>query len=120
FPSYDGNGMYLSMGNISINPEIGMLFVNFERPFRMRVQGRAELVKEGPLLDLFHEADLVVRVAVSETWINCPRYVHRYQKLKPSRYVPRQEAETPLCEWKRIDGMQDVLRPNEVAAVARQ
>jgi predicted pyridoxine 5'-phosphate oxidase superfamily flavin-nucleotide-binding protein len=120
FPSYDGNGMYLSMGNISINPEIGMLFVNFERPFRMRVQGRAELVKEGPLLDLFHEADLVVRVAVSETWINCPRYVHRYQKLKPSRYVPRQETETPLCEWKRIDGMQDVLRPNEVAAVARQ
>jgi predicted pyridoxine 5'-phosphate oxidase superfamily flavin-nucleotide-binding protein len=120
FPSYDGNGMYLSMGNISINPEIGMLFVNFERPFRMRVQGRAELVKEGPLLNLFHEADLVVRVAVSETWINCPRYVHRYQKLKPSRYVPRQEAETPLCEWKRIDGMQDVLRPNEVAAVARQ
>lgn len=119
FPSYDGNGMYLSMGNISAYPQIGMLFMSFESPYRLRVQGRAELVKEGPLLDLYHEADLVVRVAVSDTWINCPRYVHRYQKVKSSRYVPRVGAETPLCQWKRIDGMQDVLRPREVAAVEK-
>lgn len=117
FPSYDGNGMYLSMGNINTHPEIGILFMSFERPFRLRMQGRAELVKDGPLFGLYHEADLVVRVAVSEIWINCPRYIHRYDKVKSSRYVPRQQTETPLCEWKRIDGMQDVLRPNEIAAV---
>ena len=119
FPSYDGNGMYLSMGNISANPEIGCLFIDFERPFRLRLQGKAEIVKSGPMMDLFKEAELVVRVAVSDVWMNCPRYVHRYQKVSRSRYVPNDEAETPLCEWKRIDMLQDVLRPNETAAVAK-
>jgi predicted pyridoxine 5'-phosphate oxidase superfamily flavin-nucleotide-binding protein len=119
FPSYDGNGMYFSMGNIAANPEIGCLFIDFERPFRMRLQGRAELVKDGPLFDLYKEADLVVKVAVSDVWMNCPRYVHRYEKKVSSRYVPRVEAETPLCEWKRIDAVQDTLRPDEIAAVQK-
>jgi predicted pyridoxine 5'-phosphate oxidase superfamily flavin-nucleotide-binding protein len=119
FPSYDGNGMYYSMGNISANPEIGCLFIDFEKPFRLRLQGRAELVQDGPLLDLFEEAELVVKVAVSDVWMNCPRYVHRYKKQAASRYVPRAGTETPLCEWKRIDGLQDTLRPRELAAVEK-
>ncbi len=48
FPSYDGNGMYYSMGNISAHPEIGCLFIDFERPFRLRLQGRAEVAKTRP------------------------------------------------------------------------
>jgi hypothetical protein len=111
--------MYFSMGNIAANPEIGCLFIDFERPFRMRLQGRAEVIKDGPLFDLYKEADLVVKVAVTDVWMNCPRYVHRYEKKVSSRYVPRVEAETPLCEWKRIDAVQDTLRPDEVAAVQR-
>ena len=63
------------------------------------------------------EAELVVRVELSQLWQNCPRYIHRYEKVKPSRYVPRDEVDTPLCEWKRIDGMQDVLRPHELEKV---
>lgn len=117
FPSYDGNGMYLSMGNIAEHPEIGCLFIDFERPYRTRLQGRAELVRSGPLLSLFKEAELVVKVAVSQTWMNCPRYIHRYRKIESSRYAPGIESETPFCEWKRIDSMQDVIRPEEVEKV---
>jgi len=113
FPSYDGNGMYLSVGNIAGNPEVGCLFIDFEKPFRKRLQGRGELVRSGPLLELFKEAELVVKVTVSETWMNCPRYVHRYQKIEPSKYAPGVEAETPFCAWKRIDIVQDVVRPEE-------
>jgi hypothetical protein len=119
FPSYDGNGMYLSMGNIAGNPEIGCLFIDFERPFRLRLQGRAELVRSGPMMSMFKEADLVVSVAVTGTWMNCPRYVHRYQKVKASRYAPKDGVDTPLCEWKRIDMIQDTLRPKELAAVEK-
>ena len=86
---------------------------------RLRLQGRAELVKEGPLLGLFKEAELAVKVQVSDVWMNCPRYVHRYEKKQSSRYVPRVEAETPLCEWKRIDGLQDTLRPHELATLEK-
>lgn len=119
FPSYDGNGMHFSMGNIAGNPEIGCLFIDFERPFRLRLQGRAELVREGSLLESFKEAEMVVKVAVTDVWMNCPRYVHRYEKKATSRYAPRAEVETPLCEWKRIDGLQDVLRPHELTAVQK-
>ena len=117
FPSYDGNGMFYSMGNIAANPEIGCLFIDFEKPFRLRLQGRAELVASGPLMGLFNEAELVVKVAVTDVWMNCPRYVHRYKKEQASRYVPRVDVETPLCEWKRIQGLEDILRPHERAAV---
>jgi uncharacterized protein len=119
FPSYDGNGMYYSMGNISAHPEIGCLFIDFERPFRLRLQGRAEVTTTGPLMDLFKEAELVVKVTVSDVWMNCPRYIHRYKKESASRYVPRAEKETPLCEWKRIEGLEDILRPNELEAVQK-
>ncbi|MEQ1577716.1 MAG: pyridoxamine 5'-phosphate oxidase family protein [Hyphomicrobium sp.] len=119
FPSYDGNGMYLSMGNISANPEIGILFIDFEKPFRLRLQGRASITKDPSALTMFKEAEMVVAVKLSELWMNCPRYVHRMQKITPSRYVPRTDVETPLCEWKRIDGLQDVLRPTETAAVEK-
>lgn len=113
FPSYDGNGMYLSMGNISGNAEIGMLFIDFERPFRLRAQGRAELIVDGDEVKAFKEAEMVVKVSIHEVWINCTRYVHRYKKIESSRYAPGVEDETPFCEWKRIDAIQDVVRPAE-------
>ena len=65
----------------------------------------------------YKEADLIVRVQLSELWQNCPRYVHRYQKENPSRYVPREACETPLAEWKRMDLIQDVLPARDAAKV---
>lgn len=119
FPSYDGNGMYLSMGNIAGNPDVGLLFIDFEKPFRLRLQGRARLSRDPQVLANFKEAELAVIVTVSEVFMNCPRYVHRYQKVQASRYAPLESAETPFCEWKRIDGVQDVLRPHETAVVEK-
>ncbi len=115
FPSYDGNGMFLSMGNIARNTQVGMLFISFERPHRLRVQGTASISREDPMMAHYREADFVVRVQLSEFWQNCPRYVHRYQKVQSSRYVPRAECETPLAEWKRIDLVQDVLTARDAA-----
>lgn len=115
FPSYDGNGMFLSMGNIARSRQIGMLFMSFERPHRLRVQGTASVSRDDPMMSRYREADLLVRVQLSELWQNCPRYIHRYQKVQPSRYVPRAECETPIAGWKRIDMMQDVLSARDVA-----
>ncbi|HVZ04796.1 pyridoxamine 5'-phosphate oxidase family protein [Hyphomicrobium sp.] len=113
FPSYDGNGMYLSMGNISGNAEIGMLFIDFEKPFRLRAQGRAEVIVGGEEVAGFKDAEMAVKVSIHEVWMNCPRYIHRYKKVETSRYAPGVEENTPFCEWKRIDAMQDVVRPAE-------
>lgn len=115
FPSYDGNGMFLSMGNIANSPEIGMLFVDFEKPDRRRIQGRATLEREHPLKAAYPEADLLVQVTLGEVWVNCPRYIHRYEKVESSVYVPREGVDTPMAPWKRIDALQPLLSASDQA-----
>jgi uncharacterized protein len=109
FPIYNGNGMFYSAGNISASGKVGLLFMDFEKPIRLRVQGEATVSDSDPLLKEFNEAQLVVRVSVTHVFPNCPRYVHRMEKVSASRYVPRANVDTPLAGWKRIDILQDAL-----------
>ena len=118
FPSYDGNGMFLSLGNIAGNAQVGLLLIDFENPLRMRIQGTASVHADDPLRAEYREAELIVRVAVTRTWINCPRYIHRYRKEAPARHVPRAHRETPPADWKRIDFLQDVLAPQDAGRTA--
>ncbi len=118
FPSYDGNGMYYSMGNIANNGRLGLLFIDFETPHRLRLEGTASLSDDDALLASYPEAELLVRIAVDRVFVNCPRYVHRYKRVEASPYVPREGQATPLAPWKRIDGMQDVLPAGNQAKVA--
>lgn len=109
FPSYDGNGMFLSIGNITGNNKIGMLFIDFETPHRIRVHGTASIDQHDPLLAEFHGTQSVVRIAVTEIFVNCPRYIHKYQRVDTSKYVPQEDCLTPSAQWKRINAVQDVL-----------
>ena len=109
FPFYVGNGMFYSWGNIAGNAKVGMLFIDFSTPNRLRVQGTAKVDMNDPLMMDYVEAQGIVRVSVEGVWPNCPRYVHRYEKVKTSRYVPRAACDTPLAGWKRMDIVQDAL-----------
>lgn len=114
FPSYNGNGMFLSMGNIARSHKVGMLFIDFETPHRVRVHGDATVSREDPLLSEFVGAELLVRVAVTETFINCPRYIHRYQRIATSKYAPQANCPPPpKPQWMRIDAIQDALPERE-------
>ncbi len=109
FPNYDGNGMYLSMGNISHTGRIGMLFVDFHRQRRMRVEGAAELAPNHALLERYAEAQFIVLVRADAIYPNCPRYVHRYELVERSRFVPQLGVRTPVPDWKRSEWARDVL-----------
>lgn len=109
FPSYDGNGMFLSMGNIVANARIGLLFIDFEIPHRVRVQATASLSTEGELLDAFPGAQMVVEARVDSIFLNCGRYIHRHQKGSQSKFVPDEHGKQPFPAWKRVDLIQDVL-----------
>jgi uncharacterized protein len=110
FPNYDGNGMYYSMGNVASTAQIGMLFMSFDRPARLRVQGRAELTDDPTLVGRFPGAQFAVRVAISALITNCPRYIPRMTRTEGSRYIPNPlTGEQHIPGWKRIDLIQGVL-----------
>jgi uncharacterized protein len=115
FPNYDGNGMYLSMGNVAMNPAVGLLFIDFERQRRMRVDGSASIRPGDELLALYPEAQFVVRVEAREIYPNCPRYIHHYQLVERSKFVPHAQQPTPIPGWKQADWASDVLPANDPA-----
>jgi uncharacterized protein len=115
FPSYNGNGMYLSTGNLLDNPSVGILFMDFEGRDRLRVNGDASIDFDDELISWWPEAQFVVRVRAREIFPNCPRYVHRYEKVAQSVFVPREDCETPAPSWKRLDWAVDVLPEGDPA-----
>jgi len=118
FPNYDGNGMYMSMGNIQALNKVGLLFVDFETPQRIRVRGSARCLREGPMLDSYPGANLVVEVTIEHLWVNCPRYVHKLKPVEASPYLPTASGSTALALWKRVDLLQDVLNDADRAEAA--
>jgi predicted pyridoxine 5'-phosphate oxidase superfamily flavin-nucleotide-binding protein len=115
FPSYDGNGMYLSMGNALVNPHVGLLFIDFEGRKRLRLNGVASVELDDPLRAEWPEAQFVVRVRATEVFPNCPRYIHQYELVQRSRFVPKAECETPVPAWKRSEWAHDALPANDPA-----
>ena len=113
FPSYDGNGMFRSLGNVLANPAVALLFIDFERPRRLRVNGRASFSADDALLRDFAGAQLVVRVRAERIFPNCPRYIHRMSVAEHSTYVPRAGYTPPVPKWKSFDMFRDVLPGND-------
>jgi uncharacterized protein len=115
FPSYDGNGMYMSAGNILVNHDVGLLFIDFEQGRRLRFEGTASIDDADPLLSDYPEAQFVVRVRARAVYPNCPRYIHRYTRVASSPFVPQADTPTPVPDWKRSDWAAEVLPENDPA-----
>jgi len=120
FPSYDGNGMFLSVGNLSANHQVGLLFIDFENPHRIRAYGEASIDPQDPLLAQYTEAQLIVRITITELWLNCPRYIHKHRQVQTSEFVPQAGIQTPLPGWKKLDIIQDTLPADTQGKVQQQ
>ena len=112
-PDYDGNGMYRTWGNALVNTRVGLLFLDFEQPKRLRVNGSAEVRADDPMLGEFPGAVFIVRVTASHIFPNCPRYLHRMQLVEHSVYAPRPEYTPPVPAWKTFDAFRDALPPRD-------
>jgi predicted pyridoxine 5'-phosphate oxidase superfamily flavin-nucleotide-binding protein len=109
FPSYDGNGMFKSLGNIRANPAVGLLFLSFEEPKRLRVNGTATVSADDAAMALFPGAQLLVRVTPRHVFPNCPRYIPKMQIVEQSPYVPRAGCDAPVPNWKKRPQFNEVL-----------
>jgi predicted pyridoxine 5'-phosphate oxidase superfamily flavin-nucleotide-binding protein len=115
FPNYDGNGMYLSMGNVAETGNVGLLFIDFEHPRRLRLSGIARVSDDDGLIAHYPEAQFIVRVELTQVFPNCPRYVHRMARAERSPSVPKAGCETPVPDWKRNTWAADVLPEGDPA-----
>ena len=113
FPDYDGNGMFKSLGNIEVNPNVGLLFVDFFKPKRLRVNGTASIRRDDPLLQHTVAAQLIVRVKARAIFPNCPRYIPTLQLVQPSKYAPLPGAEFPEPGWKSFPDFAPVMHPRQ-------
>ncbi len=112
-PDYDGNGMYRTWGNALVNPQVGLLFLDFESPKRIRVNGRAQISQDDPLRAEFPGAVFMVRIAAERIFPNCPRYIHKMQLVEHSVYAPRTDYTPPVPAWKTFDVFRDALPPRD-------
>lgn len=112
FPDYDGNGMFKSLGNIKANPQIGMLFIAMgEKPQRLRVNGRATVHLDDPMMAGLPGAQVIVRVVPENIFPNCPRYIPDLANGQPSEYAPREGIAPKEPAWKGFDAYKDVVPP---------
>ena len=112
FPDYDGNGMFKSLGNLTVNPHVGLLFLGVgEAPKRLRVNGRAVLSFDDPLLADMPGAQALVRVTPDDIFPNCPRYIPRLEVTEASPYVPKADEPPVEPKWKSFEVFRDVVPP---------
>ena len=112
FPDYDGNGMFKSLGNIAANPHVGLLFIAMgDKPGRLRVNGRAEVVHDDPMMAEIPGAQLLVKVTPTDIFPNCPRYIPRMNLEEASPYAPVAGAPRLEPKWKAFPDFADVVPP---------
>lgn len=115
FPLYDGNGMYLTAGNVAEHGAVGLLFIDFANGSRLRLNGDASIDPDDPLLATYPGAQLVVRVRTGAVFPNCRRYVHTHDGAAPSVFVPTGEGEPPVPDWKRDPWFDGTLAEHDPA-----
>ena len=116
FPDYDGNGMFKSLGNVTVNPQVALLFIALHGPpRRLRVNGVARIDRADPLMASTVGAQMMVRVQADAIFPNCPRYIPSLEVAQESVYVPRPGEEPVEPAWKSFDIFKDDIHPRQPA-----
>ena len=117
FPDYDGNGMFKSLGNVLVNPSVGLLFIDMHGSGRrLRVNGEARLSRDDALLAATVGAQLMVRVKARAIFPNCPRYIPKLELREASPYTPQAGVEAVEPAWKGFEDFRDVVHPRQPTA----
>lgn len=85
FPDFSGNGLYNSLGNILTNPHIGMLFMDFGRQRRARVNGIAQIITaDDEIRKIWPRAQAAILVTVEQAYGNCPARIPMMRMVEGS------------------------------------
>ncbi|WP_229070121.1 pyridoxamine 5'-phosphate oxidase family protein [Actinoplanes sp. DH11] len=124
WPEYRGNGVLASLGNITENPQVGLLFIDFHDVIGLHVNGTAEIVEDPddrPGTPPGQRTRLRVVARVRQAYIHCAKHIPRMERMprgragggpgsgsrvpvaagrmpRPEGQVPRSEAQVPRSE----------------------
>ncbi|WP_198263942.1 pyridoxamine 5'-phosphate oxidase family protein [sulfur-oxidizing endosymbiont of Gigantopelta aegis] len=82
FPDFDGNGAFMSLGNIMQNPHVGCLFIDFTDGARLRVNGTASIHENDSISDYFTQSQRAILVSIEQVVPNCKAYIPRLQAVE--------------------------------------
>ena len=110
FPDYDGNGMFKSLGNLKVNPNVGLLFLRIgEKPGRLRINGRAQMSFDDPMLEKFPGGQILIRITPDDIFPNCPRNIPHLELREHSIYAPKEKQEPVEPAWKSFDDFKELV-----------
>jgi ferredoxin-NADP reductase/predicted pyridoxine 5'-phosphate oxidase superfamily flavin-nucleotide-binding protein len=83
YPEYSGNRLYQSLGNLQLNPKIGITFPHYETGDVLYITGTTEILVGADANKLLRGSNLAVKIH-----INSNRYVSRGLPFRGVRYTP--------------------------------
>jgi uncharacterized protein len=89
FPDYPGNMMFQTLGNISVNPHAGLLFLDFENGNTLQLTGRAQIIWDELWMAKLAGARRLVEFTIDEVIEragNCPL---RWSLVEYSPFLPK-------------------------------
>lgn len=63
-PDFVGNFFFNTFGNITLNPKVGLLFIDYSSYDILHIEGDAELILDGPAIDTYQGAERLFTVTV--------------------------------------------------------
>ena len=109
--------MFKSLGNLLVNPNVGLLFIDHARASRSACAStaRRRVSRDDPLLAQTVGAQMIVRVQARAIFPNCPRYIPKLELVEPSVYVPQPGRDPVEPAWKGFDVFKDDVHPRQPA-----
>lgn len=66
FPDYAGNNMFNTLGNISAYPQVGLLFINFDKGSTLQLTGKANIIWDAERVTEFVGGDRLVEFHIEQ------------------------------------------------------
>lgn len=88
FPDYSGNKMFQTLGNLALNPQAGLLFLDFERGNILQLSGKAQIIWESERIAEVTGAERLIEFEIEQIIELDGASPLRGQFLEYSRFNP--------------------------------
>ena len=86
-PDFSGNNLFNTLGNIAMEPRVGLLFIDYDHGDLLHVSGQAGIVFDGPEMESFAGAQRLLRITVEEARLRRQALALRWSEAELSPFL---------------------------------